>query len=327
MADAKWEANVAIVRASSASDAPATGYKYPLAKKVSEKAAPLWYKRKPSISPWADVHKTAGFNYDWGVSDIEPNANIFGYLMALWLGSHTYLSTVITIVPGTRKQYFNLLTDRGLDLETSKPTRRLLGCQIDDWDLKVPFNEMAKFSMSGQACSVGANLAALAPTIPTGADQAPISWAALDAGYFKTGYNGVSPAEDNGITNLALSGSWKSTGRGRNLGSQAYTELLPGREAIITVSFDKEFADAGALADYVAAVALHGIEMDIKFLMGANYVTMDSLYGTVVDNILPEFGDEDGPLTYTIKAELRNEAGAGVITIATKDGSTAVYWS
>lgn len=326
MGDAKWESNVAIVRAASASAAPITGYKYPLAKKVTVNETPIIYEQKAQPHPDITRQYPAGFQYDWSIEGIEASANIFGYLMALWFGTHIYSAGIIVITGGTTKEFLNILIDRGLDLGTSQPTERLVGCQIESWDLVCNYNEVATLSIRGKACDRGALDAALVVTVPSGALEAPLSWAALQAGDFEVGYNGGTLAQDDDITKFTISGSWASVERGRNLGSDQPTDLRPGRERVITYGFDKEFSGAGAIADYTAFIAQQDVEMCAKFLMDTNYVQIDVQYAQITKTYPGDIGDEDGPIMAGIEARAR-WGGAIAASVTVEDASTAVYWA
>ena len=331
MGYAKWEGTGAIVKSANVTEAPTTGYKYPVCKGVSFPKKRRLAQRKVGWKRVIDRTEAGGFEYEWSMSGIEPNANIFGYLAALGMGLNSYALTVVTITPadGADIPYCNVLRGVGYDLGTSMPTERLVGAKVGTFALEVKQEEFAVMSCGGMAADMGAVAAALVPSVPTGANEAPLSWSALKAGYFKVGVAGGAVAADNDITGFKLEFTQSLFESGRTLGSVQPARIIPG---MIGVTFDieKEFSGVNALAQRAEFLAGGRFAIDFKFLMGAYYVmTKAPIYGYADSGDQPGdvASDGDDLITASLHCVCQEEAGVDILAFDVVDGSTAVYWA
>lgn len=330
MGYAKWEGAAAVVYASSVSQAPTTGYKYPICKSCSLPKKARIAKRTVGFRRVVDRQEIVGQDYEWAIGGIEPNANIFGYLAALALGSHSWLLGVTSIKhnAGGDIPYLNVLRDAKQDLGTATPTERLVGAKVGTWEIDFKRDEYAQMAVGGMGADMGAVAAALVPAVPSGANEAPLSWTALRAGYFKVGLHGAATAQDNDITGFKLSWTDGLTESGRTLGSIQPSRIIPGIPAL-TFELEKEFSGATAVAQRAAFLAGQEWAIDFKALMGTYYVkTKTPIYGHGVAAEMPgEVGSAEDVISARVQVEIYEKDLADMLAFEVMDGSTAVYWA
>lgn len=322
----QWEGGVALVRASSAIDAPTTGYKYPAAETAEITKTPLTSERILGFIPDVDILEVEAFDYGFSVPNISPNANMFGYLAAIALGSHSWLAGVISITPSDDVQYLNALVDYVQDLGTNTPTERLLGAKIGTFSLECQQDQIAKLTIGGVGCDLGVQAASLTMAFPTGANEAPLSWKALRAGYFKVGLNAVPTAQDDDITGMKIDWTRNLTPTGRTLGHVQPSRIVPGIRNVF-FEFEKEFSGDSAKAQYAAFLAGQLFQMELKFLMGTYYVTSGVLSGKAVEGYPQQVGAGEDTIKARVRCKAQRYGGVALLTFDVKDGSTAVYWA
>jgi hypothetical protein len=329
MATPKWKGGVAVVRASSATHEPASGFVYPMAESAQIEGAPILYTRLPYAIPDPDRVGLGGFEFSWRIDGITPNCMVFGYLMALALGNDSWngIGGYHSLRPDDDAQYLNVLIDRGLDLGTSEPTERLVGAKITGWTLEFKHNEYAKLSVSGVGANLGSLAAALAPSIPTGDDDEPLGWHHLRNGYVRLGYNGGAVADDNDITGFTITYNRPPILSGRDLGSAQPTEIFNAAREL-TFSITKEFSGSGAVNMYNAWKNQQEVEFTWRAEVGSapNYVSQASVYGYVSRSFAGEVGAGEDVIEGTLECLVYKKGTDDLIKFDVKDGTTGAYW-
>jgi len=327
MGTAKWDGAVAVALASSATDEPGvTNAVYPIAESAQIEMEPITYERRTILAD-LDYIIAAGFNYTWAINNIRPNANVFGYLMMLALGTDTWSSTKHILTPSDDGLYCNVFIDRGLDLVgTSKPTQVLVGAKVTGFTLEFPLKDNAILGLSGVGCDLGTELAALSPSVPTGDDEAPLSWKALQNGHFKVGLNAGSTAQDDSIQGFKLEGSRASMPSGVSLGSDQPSAIHLGvREFFF--EFTKEFATTTEKDQYIAHAAQQDIGVEFDAQMGSTpyYATMYEMRGKPVQTFAGEVGVADEIIMATMRCKARKYSSDPIIKFDVVDGTSAAY--
>jgi hypothetical protein len=333
MGSSKWEGAVAVARSTSASHEPtSTAYKYPDAESVDIQFVPITYERAPSFSPDVDTIIPAGFEGRFAIGNVRPNCNLFGYLMALSLGTTTWGTGTATatgaILPSNDLSFFNVLANRIQQIGTATTivTQRAVGCKVSEWTLEQSSNQLAALSLSGPFCNLGTPTTALTPSVPTGTNEAPLSWASLRAGTFVVGIGTGALAQDNEITGFRLGCVRGSTPTGRgNLGSNQPSDHRPGKR-ILTLDIMKEFSGTNAKAQYDAFIAQSIVKVQLKYLVGSYLVQSGTMVGQVIDNFPGPIGAQEDIIQAGLKLKLYKDGSANLIDWTLVDGSTAVYW-
>jgi hypothetical protein len=309
-------------------EAPTTPYKYPDAGGCAIDGEPIIYEREPGSLPDVDFQKAAGKTWSWKMPNIQPNVNVFGWLMAQILGSDTWntIPADHTIAPADDLPWLNVLKDDNLDRGTSTPTQRLLGAKIGDFEFVQESNSIAKLTISGKGCDEGAAAAALTTSVPTGDNEAPLSWASLKAGYLKIGYAGAATAQDNDVTGFKIMGkrALVETGRG-TLGSNQPTDLRPGKRKDFFIEITKEFSGASAIAMYTAWKNQSTVAVEIKYLVGTYSVISGVMTGEIVGSYPPEISADETVVVATLRIKLRKAGAVPIVGWTVKDATTAAY--
>lgn len=329
MGFAKWEGAVAVVRATSASHAPSTGYQYPDAEEVSLGFKPVQAERVPAFFPDTDTILQFGHEGTWSIGNVRPNCRMFGYLLALGLGTSTYTTGTVQVLPSDDLAYANVLADYATQIGSTAThvTARALGAMVSDWTLEQQSNQLAALSLSGRFCNLGtATDVALVPTIPTGTNEAPLSWLSLRAGTFTVAIGSGTLGADSTVTGFRL-GSVRGlteTGRGE-LGQNQPTGIRPGKRAL-TLDVMKEFSGTAAQAQYAAWIAQDIVKVQLRYTVGTNYVQSGTMVGKVIDSFPGNVGAGEDIIQAALKLKLYKDGTAPILSWTLVDGSTAAYW-
>ncbi|MBU1701444.1 MAG: hypothetical protein KJ970_13180 [Candidatus Eisenbacteria bacterium] len=325
----KHEGAVAFVRASSAADKPATGYKFFVCDDADIELNPQTYEAINNITPDTPRIEHGGFELPWHINGIEPNVNTLGYAMACALGGDTWDTDHHDIEAANSSQYINALVDKVQDLGTSTPTQRAFGAKISEWSIEFQRNAFFKMGLSGMACNTELG-AALSPSMTYGANNAPLSWACLTTalgGYFKYGVDGADPAtSDPEVLGFKIAGTREQTPSGYGLESEQPTRMNEAGRGI-TFEITKEFCGTHAKAQWEAFKAKQVISVTWKAVTGTSSAIMTKVFGQVVG----KFGEAIGTGAETIMGTLqckafRYESASPIVGFTIIDGTVGAYW-
>lgn len=286
MGTPKWKGTFGIGRTADAVSL-ATPAIYPRYESADAKGVPVTFEDNPVMSPDLYAIEAAGKNFTWEANNMRLPAHHLGYLLWLALGAESFAAGTHTLSPADASQYFNLKIGRGLDLGSSTPTENLVGCKIARLTIEQTARAYAVISAGGAACNRGAPGAVLTPTILTGAENAPLSWPALRAGFLKTSYAGGAFAQDNSVQGIKIEYTRDQDAEaGIDIESDQPDAINDGARTLM-FEITREFTGAGALADYQAWRDNSLVGLDVKWVVGtspAYEVRLLITQGRPVDN-------------------------------------------
>ena len=208
--------------------------------------------------------------------------------------------------------------------EVADTTQILVGGKISSLRVEIPKKGFAKASFSGVGCDLGTAGTSLTATIPTGANNAPVSWQSLKDGYFKLGYPST-PAADTEITRLAFDISRELDEEdGVDLGSDQPTAINEGKR-VITWEIDKRFSGTAKTA-YDAWLAQTNVGIDADLTVGAYSAVLTSDYCQWAGSFAKEIGAsaESIMATLQLKAHRFNTTVETMQAVVT-DSETIAY--
>jgi hypothetical protein len=326
----KWKGIAGLARTADASST-ASPQVYPIADDVDTPGAPVTYER--TTSQQADIlHITrCGTDYNWVIDGMQGSAFDIGYLFYLLLGTDTWAAgpATHTLTPATNSQYANLKVDRDVQIGTggTDHTQECVGCRVGSFTFDQPMRDYAKINAGGLFCNLATPSASLSsPSISVGDDDEPPGWAHLQDGsaFFKIEYDGGGLAQDDAVQSWKMEYSREQVYSGIDVGdSQPDGINEGGRE--LTFEITREFIDdSGSKDSYDAWENGKTVGIDIKYIMGANYVQITIPQAHVVGS----FAQSVGTGAESIMATLMCKAFKGsnpLITVVVKDGSSAAY--
>jgi hypothetical protein len=330
MGNPKWRASVGVARASSATEEPAAPVIFPIfdggANTTEE---PIIVERPASWLRDVDYIWRAGFNHAFTIPGITPDPNTMGYLLWLALGGDAYDTGVHTITPALDQQYLNVFLDYLLDIEPgagTDPVKRIIGGKITEFTIEQAAKQPCKLSLQGVACNRGEPLASVSPSIPTGADNAPLHWAHLqdDSGYFKVGLNGAALAEDTTIQGFKIGYRSPPIFQAPTLASNQPSGLYNGMREV-TFGFEKDFHGANATAQVDAFMLEQAVAIEARWQIGTNYVVLTIPAGSFTAYPLSDVGPAEEMIRLIVEAKAYYDGTNSVISGSVKDGSVALY--
>lgn len=287
---------------------------------------PIVYEREANASLDIEGAEYGGHKHTWSIDGIEAPIGHLGYILWLLLGSETYSSGHI-LTPGTAQQYacIQIMRNPDLDLDGSThPTEVLLGGKINRARLEITKKGFGKLALAG----VGADrdhAAALTRSTPTGADNAPVSWAALKgSGYVHLGYDAAA-GSDTEIRRVALEVTQAlNDDDGVDLGSDQPTQINEGRRTV-TWQFDKLFS-GNARDAYEAWLNQQIVTVDVNLVVGAYSANLISGKAHVVGRFAQEIGASEEAVMATLECRANKGNGLAVALSATVvDGVGVAY--
>lgn len=286
---------------------------------------PIIYERDSIVSPDVELGIGGGHKHTFSIDGIELPMDHLGYLLWLALGTQSG-TTTHTLTPASAQDYLCIRLDRGLQIGAggTDSTQVLLGAKIGNLRLEIPKKGFAKCSISGVACDLATADTELTATIPTGANNAPVSWQAIKDGYFKVGYPST-PAADTEITRFALDISRELDEEdGVDLGSDQPTAINEGKR-VVTWEVDKQFS-GNAKTAYDAWLAQTQVGLDIDMTVGAYSAVLTAAYGNVIGSFAKEVGASAESIMATLQVRThRNNSSTPVLQAIVTDSETIAY--
>lgn len=214
-----------------------------------------------------------GHALTFSVTGIETPVEHFGYLWWLALGLDTFGGGSHVLTPTTEQKYLclQIMRNSAVDLGSSDPTEVGLGGKIASIKTTFTRGGFAKTDISGPIASIGTPQSALTQAIPTGADEAPLSWKALQhaSGDFQIGYDGAAVASDGEIQGFMLEYTRELDDESyRDLDSDQPSQILEGRRGV-SLEVVKRFR-GNAAAGYSAWLNQEAVEIDANGVIGTH---------------------------------------------------------
>jgi hypothetical protein len=290
--------------------------------KITE--VPKIYKRDANYARASDYAFAAGFDYAFSASGVTGNCELLGYLFWLWAGGDSFAATRHTLTPNDTGQYLNFFVDEGLP--TATPLNHLIGARIAKITMSQAETDLFKWAIEGVACDRGVLLAAVAPSLPSGEDNAPLAWAHFQdaGGFFKVGVGGAVPASDPTVKGWEISCSQGVFPQGKSLGSNQPTDQHVG-QIEVGFKFKKELFGADAAAQITALRAQNKVGIDMKAIVGANDFQLTIPNADFNADAGKEVGAKDDVVMVEFSADAQKDGATPIITVVTKDGTIGVY--
>lgn len=323
----QWEGGVGIALASSASQEVSAPVIYIVCDAAKITRVPILYERNPNYIPDTDHIVPAGFTYSFSASGITGSCKQLGYLLFLWCGGNTFASQRQTIFPNDAGVFCNFFLDPGYS-ETGGSTKLLIGARVTKLTLAMNEKSMWVWSMEGVACDAGDNIASLSPSIPLGADNAPLSWVHFQdaTGFVKVGVNGGVAVQDDSVKSWEIELSRNAIPSGVSIGSNQPTDMVLGRRSIgFKIMKELNSLDATTNAQIAAFYAQQTIALDVKAIVGVNdfQLTIPAAHFDADPAI--EVGAKDDVVKVTFSGKAYKNAAQNILTGVVKDGSSGVY--
>jgi hypothetical protein len=276
-----------------------------------------------------------GHDFAFRIEGWEANCEHVGKLF-FWLlgkdaisGAGPYVHTLTHDPANPLPPYFVTQIDDLVDKGTSQETEELQGCRLGALSIEFPEKSFAKVSVSGVGTQLGTPLASLTAVLPTGANEGPLSWAAVQGvagGGFKIGYDGSATAADNDVKSIKIDCNTPATPQGTRLGdNQPGTINLGLIECVIEVT--REFVGTTALDNYNAWVNQQRVDIDIKAEIGAHSVEWQIPHMVVNSPFRGEVGNSEESImaTGSFKAHLDPAGSDEYLTVIATDNQSAAY--
>lgn len=324
MSTAKWKGAAGLARTADASSTAAVQV-YPIAETIDAKGDPAVYERNTSQQPDILDIKRAGMNYSYSVDGAQMNCRDLGYLWWLALGAQAFATGTHTLSPADDSNFFNLKVDRKVNIP-SNPTEEYLGCKIGSISFEQPLRDYARVSFNGLAADLGTPSAALSPTIPTAANDAPVDWSALGAGSFKIGYSGGAPVADTTIQGFKLEMTRNQAYAGfvHSATSSQPSAILEGGRRLVA-EYTREFTGALATADYSAWLANTLYELDINYVVGAHSFRFQVHEAVPTGSFAQEVGTGEDAIMATMILTAKKPDGGQLATVEVVDAEGGTY--
>ncbi len=321
----KFEGVVGIARATTASAVVAPKH-YLQCGTATIDDTPIVYDRDAITSPEVEYSIGGGHKHTFSVEGIELPIGHLGYLLWLALGSDTWDTDHHDIVPQASQEYLCLQIDRGLQIGAggTDEAQVLVGAKIQNFRLEIPRKGFGKASISGVACDLGTEGSSLTNVVPTGANNAPVSWQSMKDGYFKLGYP-TSPAADTEITRFALEIARELDDEdGVDLGSDQPTQINEGKRTI-TYEVDKHFS-GNAKTAYDAWEAQTEVGLDVDLTVGSYSCVLTSAYGHIIGSFAKEIGASAEAIMGQLQVKChRNNTSTPTLAAVVTDATGEAY--
>jgi hypothetical protein len=314
----KFKGVVGIARAADASSVVAPKHYLPCSSAMIDDT-PIVYETDSIVSPDTLLGIGDGHKHTFSVDGIECTVDQLGYLMWLALGAQTGTTTV-TLTPAAVQEYLCLQIDLGLQigLTGSDTTMIGVGGKIGTLRCEITKHGFAKVAISGQLCDLGTEGASLTAVVPTGADEAPLSWQSLKDGSVQLGFPSLSA--DTQLTRVAFEISRElDDDSGVDLGSAQPAEINEGKR-VVTWELDKQFrGNAKTAYDAWKAQSTGGIL--ITPTNGGNIIVIGSLATQVVGGFAKEVGASAESIMGTLQLRAHTNNGAQDVITAVMTGT------
>lgn len=272
-----------------------------------------------------------GHQHKFSIEGIELPCEHLGYLLWLFCGSDTYQAGdpnhSVVSVNNSKYACIQLMLNSAVDLGSSAPTQVALGARIESFKLDIPKKGFAKMSISGPFADLDAPEGVLMHVQPTGADEAPFSWKALQdaSGFVKLGYDGASASADTEIQAIRIEGSREmNVDDGVDLGSDQPTSIPEGKR-VVTWEVDKQFSGNAATA-YASWLAQELLELDIKGIVGTHDARILIGSSEFAGGYAKEIGASADSVMATISGRAhRNDGAEALLSAFINDAAGAIY--
>lgn len=309
MSSSKWRGAAGIARTASAS-AVAAPVIFPLYETANSEGTPQLVRRQNPFTRAQLQIEPFGKQWSWSMNNIQPNAEMLGYLLWLFLGNDSWAggTHTLTLDESGTSEYACVSFDRVMVLSGTEPTQQLVGAKIANITLEIPTNGFARMSISGRAADLGADAAALSPSIATGANEAPLTWASYQAvgASIKLGYDGAPAADDGTVRMLKFSFTQPLADGGVEKDSVQPQAIHEG-QATMTYGLEREFKGTGGLAAYQAWINAVDVELDATAVIGAHSFRTQLHHSKATTTV----GGEVGVGAETIQQAIEYEADSG----------------
>jgi hypothetical protein len=314
------------IAAAASASAEATPAFYVNAETIENQGEPVTYVGLNKITRVPARIEQAGQDYSWGFDGAEMRCRDLGYLFWLLLGLDTF-STTHTLTPVQDSKYANVKVDDSLlKAGASTSTASLTGAKVGRIALELGLKNWAKIAASGIHCTHASPGAALSPTVPTGANHAPLSWVALrtGTGFFKIGYGGGAPASDTAIKGFSMELTQVLEPSGITLGSDQPTGINEG-DMGVTFEVMREFEGAAAITEYTAWKTHVAIGIDWKALIGAHEFRMEIPYARISGPYRDNVGAGADSIMASVRCTAIQDGSNPLIRVTVLDDFGAVY--
>ena len=270
---------------------------------------PNTYERVNNIGANKIGIQQSGNDYSFSFSNAECSAEEVAYLIWLFSGSSSVNTAETpdqqTISQTFDSKYFTIYKDHGGTFDVgNNRVERLVGCRFDSLTIEQPRAGYAKVSGSGLGLSLNPETTAYTPSVTLGADDAPLSWAALQSGDFQLKWDGGSFATVTAPTSVKLEFTREISAQGANLASNDYSEVVEGgRSLSFMVEMDLIEGDADCEALIAAAKNANDVEIKLDWTTGAQKLVFTSSPSRVVGSPGGEIGTSTDAQTLTLEAE------------------------
>ena len=327
MGNPKWYSGFGLALAADAADEPSAPTVFPIAESGKISIVPRMYERQVAFAADVDHVVTTGFEYGFSLGNVQPDAETFGRILWLALGSDGYAVGKHQIVPAADAKYLNFFLDYQEDIGADQ-VQRLIGAKITGLSFEQPEQDIAKLNVSGAGLDLGTPLASLSPSIPTGDDNEPMGWKALQqAGSFvELSLNGGAYAQDDSIQSFGFDYARTAIPSGTGVGQNQPTKLDNGIRNV-SFKFTKEFYGASATAQVNAFLAQQRVGMKLRWEMGSTpyYVELYIPNANFSGDPLPAAGQEEDVLKLEFTAKAFRDGSTPVIYAYVVDSTAAAY--
>lgn len=323
---AKWQGSVALAIAADASS-EAAPVLYPNAESAQIGGAPILAERINAITREPIGIEPEGHDFAFEISGWEPTAQDLGYVAAACHGAevHTPGTPDQHVITGANaSKYLNVKIDDGLDKGTNQPTESLVGARIGRFAFELGMKSFGKLAIGGFGCRLASPGAALSPTLLTGANNAPISWAAVQAGHFQTGYNDAALTDDDDMRGFSLEFTQGQAYSGAKIGDNQPDAINEGMKSLGFV-ISKEFSGAKALAEYQAWLSQQECAVDCLGVMGTHEIRFEILNAHVEGPYREPIGVGEESIMGTLRCRAFQSGSDPLIRITVKDSFGAAY--
>lgn len=294
---------------------------------------PNVYERVNNIGANKIGIEQAGSDYAFSFSNAEVSVDELGYMLWLFMGSEAFTAN-IDPTPDEHvlsnvydSKYFTVFKNFGGTFDaTNNLVERLVGCRFDSLSIEQPRAGYAKVSGSGVGLKLEPETTVYSPSVSLGADDAPLSWAALQDGDFQLGWNGQALATVTAPTSVKIDLTREVAAQGANLNSNDFTEVVEGgRNCAFTVEMDLIEGDTDCDAAVAAAKGGQDVQLSLDWTTGTHSFTFLTSLARITNSPSGEIGTSTDSQTLTVEAECF-DTGTGIFSATVNaDGTGSAY--
>lgn len=285
---------------------------------------PNVYERVNSVTENKIGIQQAGSEYSFSFSNAEVSNEQLGYLLWLFSGNGTANSvSPHTITGAFDSLYFTVYKLVGGVFDGTNNVERLVGCRFDSLSIEQGRAGYAKISGSGFGLSLSPESNAYTPTVSLGDDDAPLSWASLQAGDFQLGWDGGGLATVTAPTSVKLNFTREIERAGADVSSNNPSEIIEGGRALtIEIEMDLIEGDTDVEAAVSAAKNAENVQLYLNWVAGTTDIEITTGPCRITNSPSGEIGSGTETQMVTISAEVF-DSGSGIYTVVSTDGGAA----